>query len=141
MNLILTFILALSAVGTPVQAVKGYATWYDTCRFCAAASGELQDAMGSDWKGRYVTVSSGGHSVLVRLDTGCACGPRHGVPTVIDLDDRAFQRLAPLSQGIVDVTVSWETRPSATLPPTDVAISPTIESLASLVASQFGREP
>ena len=39
--------------------------------------------------------------------TYCACGPRKGVPTVIDLSDEAFSQLAPLGRGIIAVTVRW----------------------------------
>ena len=39
--------------------------------------------------------------------TYCACGPRKGVPTVIDLSDEAFSKLAALSRGVLRVTVRW----------------------------------
>jgi expansin (peptidoglycan-binding protein) len=39
------------------------------------------------------------------LGDWCACGPRGGTPTVIDLDDDAFRRLANLSAGVIAVTV------------------------------------
>jgi hypothetical protein len=49
----------------------------------------------------------------------CACGPRNGVPTVIDLSPAAFRQLAPLSRGVIPVTVTGLARPRGTLPPTD----------------------
>lgn len=50
----------------------------------------------------------------------CACGQRHGEPTVIDLSVPAFRELAPLSRGIVRVIVSGPIpAPDITLPPTD----------------------
>jgi rare lipoprotein A (peptidoglycan hydrolase) len=41
----------------------------------------------------------------VRLVDWCACGPRHGRPTLLDLSDDAFRQLAPLSQGVVAVKI------------------------------------
>jgi hypothetical protein len=41
----------------------------------------------------------------VRIVSFCACGDRHGIPTVIDLSPAAFQELAPLSRGIIRVEV------------------------------------
>lgn len=116
------------------QAQRGVATYFATCQFCAAASGELQDALGHDWQGRFVTVSRGGRHVTLRLVTGCGCGPRAGGPTVIDLSEQAFYRLlAPAERpkakthaeaiadvGVQPVVVSWESGPAATLPPTNV---------------------
>jgi hypothetical protein len=43
----------------------------------------------------------------VRLEDWCACGDRHGVPTLLDLDSRTFARIAPLSRGVVKVEVRW----------------------------------
>lgn len=108
-------------VGTATGALRGVATWYDApTRRDAAAGPALRDALGSDWRGRWVTVSAAGRSTLVRLTDWCACGDRHGSPTVLDLDDAAFARLAPLGTGVLDVVVSWESGPAPTLPPTDI---------------------
>jgi hypothetical protein len=43
----------------------------------------------------------------VRLVDWCACGPRKGSPTVIDLTDQAFSQLAPLGRGVISVVVRW----------------------------------
>lgn len=67
----------------------------------------------------YVRVRSGGHSVVVKVVSYCACGV-----TLIDLSPYAFQRLAPLWKGRIRVTVervghgSVSKGPVATLPPT-----------------------
>jgi hypothetical protein len=63
--------------------------------------------LGKGWRGDRVRVCSGGQCVTVRLTDWCACGPRHGQPTLLDLDDDAFRRLAPLGAGVIDVRVSW----------------------------------
>ena len=90
---------------------RGDATWY-----CVAGvspchrdyGGGLYAAAGSelrigDWRGRTVTVCGSGACVPVTLVDWCACeGER-----VIDLYGDAFRRLAPLGEGIVDVSVRW----------------------------------
>ena len=52
-----------------------------------------------------VQVSANGRSVLVTVVSYCACGDRKGIPTVIDLSPRGFEALAPLSVGVLSVTV------------------------------------
>jgi rare lipoprotein A (peptidoglycan hydrolase) len=51
-----------------------------------------------------VTVSANGFSVRVQLTDSCQCyGTR-----LVDLDVRDFSQLAPLSQGLTEVTISWK---------------------------------
>ena len=90
---------------------RGDATWY-----CVAGvspchrdyGGGLYAAAGSelrvgDWRGRTVTVCAGGACIRVTLVDWCACeGDR-----VIDLYGDAFRRLAPLDQGVIEVSVRW----------------------------------
>ena len=52
----------------------------------------------------------------------CACGSRHGEPTVIDLSPSAFRELAPLSRGVIRVTVTGPI--PIPLPPTDEEETP-----------------
>lgn len=86
--------------------LTGTATWYDApSRTDAAAGPALRDLLGPDWRGSWVTVTSGSRSANVRLTDACACGDRNGQPTLLDLDDEAFAELAPLSRGVVRVTV------------------------------------
>jgi len=83
------------------QPLSGIATWYASgpdC-LCAAAGPALRIG---DWRGSTVTVNG----LAVRLIDWCACGPRHGLPTLLDLSDEAFRRLAPLGLGIVRVGVT-----------------------------------
>lgn len=111
--------VAPSAISEPLVAVRGFATWYDACGSCAAAGPALRRALGSDWRGSWVKVSAGDRSVRVRLSDWCACSPRHGTPTVIDLSRSSFRALAPLGQGVVRVIVETTDGPGPALPPTD----------------------
>jgi hypothetical protein len=120
-SIILSLLVAAGALVSPVQAIKGKATWYDApSKRDAAAGPALRHALGSDWRGSYVWVEANGHRVLVVLSDWCACGERNGKPTLLDLDDVAFSRLAPLSVGVLDVVVSWEDGELPELPATDV---------------------
>jgi hypothetical protein len=49
-----------------------------------------------------VTVCAGRRCITVVLGDWCACSGR-----VVDLDDNQFSRLAPLSRGVVEVSVRW----------------------------------
>ena len=97
----------------PVRAdssVSGLATYYCCTRgygsgaYVAAAGPALRIG---DWRGRRVRVCSGGRCITVTLVDWCACGRRHGEPTVIDLHPGAFSALAPLSRGVIWVTVEF----------------------------------
>jgi hypothetical protein len=55
--------------------------------------------------------------VVVRVVSSCACGDRGGRGTVIDLSPAAFRKLAPLSRGVIPVTVE---RADILLPATDM---------------------
>ena len=81
---------------------RGIASWYfDGPGLYAAAGSALRRG---DWRGRTVLVSFGSRSVRVRLTDSCQCyGSR-----LIDLSRDAFSRLAPLSRGLLEVTVSWK---------------------------------
>jgi hypothetical protein len=90
---------------------RGDATWYcvpgvSECH--RAHAGGMYAAAGpalrvGDWRGRRVTVCQGDDCVRVTLIDWCACaGDR-----VIDLYGDAFQRLAPLSTGVLQVSVRW----------------------------------
>ena len=93
---------------------SGTASWYcghgsactrgfdASCR-CAAAGPSIRRLLGADWRGRRVTVAASGRSVRVTLIDWCQCP--HG--RLLDLYSDAFERLAPLSKGLVKVSVSW----------------------------------
>ncbi len=100
------------------QLITGQATWYGTGpgRGHAAAGSELRTG---DWRGRHVEVCHGDRCVGVVLDDWCACGGAR----IIDLSDEDFARLAPLSAGVISVTVTSGTgapAPVPTAPATDV---------------------
>lgn len=99
MTLLLAALIALGSVGTPLQA--GLATWYQ----------DGPGLYGSVESWRYgdspypATVCHAGSCVTVTVRGYCACGDRAGKQTVIDLSPEAFARLAPLSRGVIDVTL------------------------------------
>jgi rare lipoprotein A (peptidoglycan hydrolase) len=112
-------LMPVAALGASVS-VSGTATWYGTGPGAgdAAAGAELRTGK---WRGRAVTVCSGGKCVSVRLTDWCACKGNR----IIDLSDEDFRRLAPLSVGIINVTVTHggivsQPRPNPTGPPTDI---------------------
>ena len=98
------------ASGGGNNRASGSASWY--CRTGVSAChhaypGGMYAAAGpplrvGNWRGRVVQVCGNGRCVAVKLIDWCACPTR-----VIDLYSDAFQRLAPLNQGTVKVTVSW----------------------------------
>jgi len=92
-----------AAGSTPVrpaagQALRGYATYYATgpdC-LCAAAGPALRAAIGTDWRGTVVEVRvpmANGRLIEVKLVDWCLCGPRHGLPTLLDLSDETVTAL------------------------------------------------
>ena len=83
-------------------AVTGTASWFASPIGVSAAGPALRTALGSGWRGTHVTVCSAGRCAVTVLGDWCAC-PRRA----IDLDAPVFAALAPLSQGLVEVTVSW----------------------------------
>lgn len=85
-----------------VARLNGQATWYRWRVGEAAAGPLLRQALGKGWRGRVVTVCMA-TCVRVRLTDWCLCRDRR----VVDLDHRSFQQLAPLSRGVIAVTVRW----------------------------------
>jgi hypothetical protein len=88
----------------------GTASWYcgHGSRCTNGHSGGLYAAAGpqlrvGNWRGRYVVVQAGVRRVRVQL-IDCNCGPH---ANLIDLYSDAFQHLAPLSRGVLKVTVTW----------------------------------
>jgi hypothetical protein len=83
---------------TPSATLTGTASWYSARGLVAAAGPALRVG---HWRGTWITVSANGRSVRVQLVTSCQCyGSR-----LLDLGADAFRRLAPLSQGLVRVSV------------------------------------
>lgn len=111
-----------SQSGLTSALVGGKATHYAYVEGQAAAGPVLREALGGDpaFRGKRVQVCTDEACVSVVLTDWCACGDRGGVPTVIDLDKRDFAKLAPLSRGVISVTVEVPGSPGVTLPPTDM---------------------
>jgi hypothetical protein len=82
--------------------ISGIASWFRSPAGVSAAGPALRTALGPGWRGRQVAVCAGQHCTTVVLGDWCACSGR-----VIDLDDNQFAQLAPLSRGVVEVSVRW----------------------------------
>ena len=94
----------------PTHSVSGRAAWYcNNGSGCPAGySGGMYAAAGpglrvGNWRGRTVSVCGSGSCINVTLVDWCACGGDRE----IDLFASAFQRLAPLGQGTLAVTIRW----------------------------------
>lgn len=99
----------------------GFASWYDDG---AGYYGAVRSwSWGDDPYAVQVCLADRpGTCTHVVIRDYCACGDRHGEATVIDLSPSAFRELAPLSRGIVRVTVSDPI--DIPLPPTDMEGAP-----------------
>jgi hypothetical protein len=99
--------------------ISGPATWYDAPTARDAAAGPaLRKALGRSWRDTTVEVCAGSRCIEVVLSDFCRCPAGH----LIDLDDVAFSRLAPLSVGIIRVTITVAGAHRPTPPPTDVVL-------------------
>lgn len=117
MTTVLAVLLAVGKIGSPLSVSQGYATWYDDGPglYGAVHSWHYGD------KPYPVQVCHGGRCVTVLVRDFCACGDRSGHATVIDLSPSAFTALAPLSRGVISVTV----KPVSDTPPaTDTWVRP-----------------
>jgi len=94
------------------SGIRGVASWYcgPNSRCTRGYPGGLYAAAGpalrrllADWRGRVVRVTGPSGSITVTI-IDCNCGPN---ANLIDLYSDAFRRLAPLSRGLLKVTVSW----------------------------------
>lgn len=110
----MTAVLVLALTFGSVGSVSGDATWLNAAPGTAAAGPALRQALGPHWRGVVVTVSANGHAIRVKLADWMRAD------RLIDLSAASFRQLAPLSQGVVTVTVSWG-QPTITPPPTDEA--------------------
>ena len=88
------------------STVTGWATYYAYRPAQAAAGPALRRMLGPHWRGMRVRVCTRTACTIVQLTDWCACGPRHGVQTVIDLDLRSFRKIARPWLGVVTVRVS-----------------------------------
>src|SRR5688500_12332576 len=111
--------------------VGGTATWYcGNGSPCTSGYGPgdmvaaIDPTLGIP-KGTRLRVHHDGRSVVVRVVDVCACGGAR----IIDLTSGAFSRLAPLSRGVIDVSIEEVERTvvvqgRVTLPPTDLEAQP-----------------
>ena len=89
-----------------VAALTGVASWYSYFEGQAAAGPALRVALGPNWRGKIVETCSANdpsRCVRVQLTDMCQCLSTR----LVDLDARDFARLAPLSQGLLNVEVTW----------------------------------
>ena len=118
-----TILLALSllaaspgpatASATAGASVTGISTWYRWHPGQAAAGRALRLALGPRWRGKWVNVTAHGRTIRVKLTDWMQAD------RLIDLDANSFRLLAPLSAGVVKVTITWGDAPTITPPPTD----------------------
>ena len=100
------------AIGTASHAIRGTASWYckagvSICHhsyppgsMVAAACLKLRRAMGSNWRGKTVTVVGNGRSVRVKLVDWCGSTDK-----LIDLYWAPMSRLG--GKGVLPVRVEW----------------------------------
>ena len=126
-------VVPLSGIELAAASVQGTATWYcGNGSPCTAGYGPSDLVAAIDpstgiGKGARLIVHHGNRHVTVQVVDVCACGGAR----VIDLTSGAFSRLAPLSRGVIDVsleevgrTVVVQGKPVVTLPPTDTRNEP-----------------
>ena len=89
-----------------VGGTRGTASWYSYIPGHAAAGPALRAMLGPKWRGKTVTVRANGRSVRVVLSDWCQCYKGTRAERLIDLDVRAFARLAHPSAGLVKVEVT-----------------------------------
>lgn len=107
----------LAAQGQIAQPlIGGRATWYPATGAVAAAGPALRHYLGRGWRGSLVEVRYRGRGVVVRVSDWCAC-PRR----LLDLSDDAFRALAPLSRGVIGVSIVRVVRHVPEPPATDTA--------------------
>lgn len=104
----------------PAAVAGGLATWCaPTPTHCQSWGGDAHLAAVPDFhfgdRPYRVVVHYRGHRTTVTVVSFCACGGR-----IIDLSPAAFADLAPLSHGVIEVTVEDLRGPAPTPPPTDV---------------------
>lgn len=118
---------ALTTAPSAEPYQRGWATW------CAPTPTQCQSWGGDARLGAMPSFRWGDAPFAARVCTDgtacttvtvvsfCACGDRHGIPTVIDLSPAAMEAIEPDYRrlGIVRVTVEFPAGPRLTLPPTD----------------------
>lgn len=80
--------------------LSGIATWYRSPAGVSAAGPDLRAALGSGWRGTTVQVCHADRCTVTVL------GDWMRADRLVDLDDDAFRALAPLSVGVLAVTLT-----------------------------------
>jgi hypothetical protein len=101
------------AIGTAYVGAKGLAgvATYQPLPGLFGSAGPVLRALGLH-AGQRVHVCNNSKTFRACIDVviwpgGCWCRVRPGGPTLLDLSVAAFADLAPLSQGVVPITVEW----------------------------------
>jgi rare lipoprotein A (peptidoglycan hydrolase) len=106
------WLLTSTPIAPPTDtAVTGMASWYSDGPglYAAVPSWHYGDTP------YRIRVSGNGRSVVVTVRDFCGCPGNR----VVDLSPAAFSRLAPLSAGLVRVTIERMADPGPTMPATD----------------------
>jgi rare lipoprotein A (peptidoglycan hydrolase) len=106
--------LSSSAYGTErqtqeTQQLTGLASWYSAAPNTAAAGPAVRVYLDHDYMGARLRVCLYGTRKcrVVRISDTCLCRPPYVAQRrAIDLDAQTFAYLAPLSRGIVKVTIT-----------------------------------
>jgi hypothetical protein len=90
------------------RLIEGKSTFYDYHEGQAAAGPALRAALGRHWRGTKVRVCNGDVCIKdpIFLTDWCQCYWKTPTERLIDLDDVDFAKLAPLSKGWFNATVS-----------------------------------
>ena len=102
--------VASKPASPPAHRIAGQGSWYcsstSPCTkgypsgLYAAAGPALRAFLGSGWRGSTVTICGKQSCIRATLIDSCTCA------RLVDLYSMAFQQLAPLSRGVVSITVS-----------------------------------
>lgn len=93
------------ATTTTTKQLKGLASWFWTTPGHAAAGPKLRALLGPHWRGHKVEVCAT-RCITVILDDWCQCYRNTKSERVIDLSGADFKALAPLSRGILKVSIT-----------------------------------
>jgi hypothetical protein len=94
--------------GAAGTTLRGIASWFRSPSNVSAAGPRLRAALGPAWRGVHVRVCHADRCTLTVL------GDTMRADRLVDLDDDAFRALAPLSVGVLAVTLTPIPAPPAT---------------------------
>jgi hypothetical protein len=99
---------APTATPRTASPLRGVATWFNSPAGVSAAGPDLRAALGPGWRGTHVQVCHDERCVVTIL------GDTMAADRLIDLDAPLFARLAPLSAGLLAVTLTVIPAPPVT---------------------------